>query len=110
MNLTTEQPDNQGYNAQNTVVISSNEDFPQTFGLCKKIAVYLVAIFWISISCIQLLLGIGSKLQLQTQRYNFETFIYAGNNRSYANFIFMFWLMTLFANIMLLSGIVNKNR
>ena len=106
VNLATGQPENQTYNnAQNAIPISSNEDFPRTFSLCRKIAVYLVAIFWISICCIQLLLGVGV-----AQHYNFEKFLYAGNNRAYANAIFMFWMMTLFANIMLLSGILNKNR
>lgn len=109
VNVTTDQPDNQGYNGQNTIVISSNEDSPRTVGLCKKIAVYSVAIFWISISCIQLLLTVAG-----AQHYNFGRFLYITSNNDplqiRRNAIFMFWMMTLFANIMLLSGIINKNR
>ena len=100
---TTSSSDGQGQ--QDTIVLSTDENFPATIGLCKKIAVYLVAIFWISLSSIQLLLSVGV-----ASEYQFEKFLYAGNNRAFANAIFMFWMVTLFANILLLSGIMNRNR
>ena len=105
VNLPLDQPDSQNHDAQDTMVIASSADFPRTCSLCKKIAAYLVAIFWISISCIQLLMGVGV-----AHHYHFEKFLYGGSNRAYGNAMFMFWMMTLFANIVLLFGIINKNR
>ena len=100
-----DQLDNPSHDAQDTMVIASSEDFPRTCSICKKIAAYLVAMFSISISCIQLLMGVGV-----AHHYHFEKFLYGGTNRAYGNAMFMFWMMTLFANIVLLFGIINKNR
>ena len=90
---------------QETMVIASEEDFPRTCSICKQIAAYLVAIFWISISSIQLLMRVGV-----AHHYHFEKFLYGGTNRAYGNAMFMFWMTALFANIVLLFGIINKNR
>jgi hypothetical protein len=113
VNLSSDQPENLGNNAQDTLVIASDENFPRTCSICKKIAAYLVAIFWISICSIQLILGVGianhfskfahEKLLLGGRYFN-------GENRYYGNAMFMFWMLTLFANIVLLFGIINKNR
>ena len=105
VHLSSDQLDIQNSAAQDTMVIANEEDFPRTCSICKKIAAYLVAIFWISISSIQLLMGVGV-----AHHYHFEKFLYGGSNRAYGNAMFMFWMMTLFANIVLLFGIINKNR
>ena len=97
--------------AQETMVIATEADFPRTCSICRKIGAYLVAIFWITICSIQLLMGVGV-----AHHYNFEKFLWGGNNglygknRSASNAMFIFWMVTLFANIVLLFGIINKNR
>ena len=110
VNLSLDQLENQSNDAQETMVIASDEEFPRTCSICKKIAAYLVAIFWISICSIQLILGVGI-----AHHYQFEKFLWGGRNfygtnRYYGNAMFMFWMVTLFANIVLLFGIINKNR
>ena len=105
VNLTPNEPEHPGQDGQDTMVIASSEDFPRTCSICKKIAAYLVAMFWISISSVQLLMSVGV-----AHHYHFERFLYGGSNRAYGNAMFMFWMVTLFANIVLLFGIINKNR
>ena len=110
VNISSDQVENPIGDPQETMVIASDEDFPRTCSIGKKIAAYLVAIFWISICSIQLLLGIGI-----AHHYHFEKFLWGGRNfygpnRYYGNAMFMFWMVTLFANIVLLFGIINKNR
>ena len=113
VSLSSDQTENQSNTAQDTLVIASDEDFPRTCSICKKIAAYLVAIFWISICSIQLILGVG--IANHFSKFAHEKFLWGGrnfyaNNRYYGNAMFMFWMVTLFANIVLLFGIINKNR
>ena len=111
VHMSSEHPHHGTDDAQDTMVIATEEDFPRTCSICKKIGAYLVAIFWISICSIQLLIGVGV-----AQHYNFEKFLWGGKNGMYGtnrhagNAMFMFWMVTLFANIVLLFGIINKNR
>ena len=112
VNISMDHPHHGSDDAQDTMVIATEEDFPRTCSICKKIGAYLVAIFWISICSIQLLMGVGI-----AHHSNFEKFLWGGNNgglygknRHAGNAMFMFWMVTLFANIVLLFGIINKNR